>query len=599
MSGGRPGSAGRRPRDDGGGDPRDADDQAGGRRPRSANVIRGDQQLMESLKRSSNTCPICKMPLITNDTGASDKLWQTVQFCFKGKPSFTLDDLPGTNGPRNRTAFGVVHPIGGRGRSIQKCHYVDESVLTGTRTHLWNRFDQPSDIDSDITFIHFPLEGRTKTIPFSQELNATHSIFKHITTTQVDMLDDLVWRVHTTTAGATERVNVGRMNRAVTNIVLSTFTGCTDCNQKMTQMEMIPALFHESFKSTREGDPWIQADHHSTAMMYYLLLQGLLNNTNVLDRDGRQYIDPNGMQTIRIAPNQQEQWKMKLAVMWCLLKIFLSNRSISSMNLHAAHHTTYIYSGTSDFYLSLLLYIVYIANIPGSSDIAASRTNRDPLLFEEFHHFYTTNFPFFLRATQTLLQRNARESFSNSLTTAIYNANKNQWQEAPPGLGLAPSINARDIHSAATEFIGTFHRRLRHFIRTKFMSFCDDLYTSNDPIGNYFPSYPRVQQLVHHATQLHSDTCGIQQFTDILTPAMYWYPFKHITMAQISAALKFTRIYYTPNGAAVIDNWARHAFAAVHALRCASSELTSIRRLASASPASGPSAPWCLRRPHF
>jgi uncharacterized protein (DUF433 family) len=41
---------------------------------------------------------------------------------------------------------------------------------------------------------------------------------------------------------------------------------------------------------------------------------------------------------------------------------------------------------------------------------------------------------------------------------------------------------------------------------------------------------------------------------DPLTPVMFWYPFKHITMAQIGAALKYTHNYYPPNSTAVIAN---------------------------------------------
>ena len=537
------------------------------------------------------------MPLLVNDTDPADQNWQKVQYCFKGKPSFSIQGV----GPRNINAFGVVNPLGNKERGVQTCHYIHESASQGTIKRFWKEFDQPFQLIQKRTIHRFPGEAHTKSMQFSAELAYTSSIFKQTMDAGADMVGPFLWRNEVLPGGLVEVVNVNRINALTQMITDLTFSACVDCNEKMTQMRMVPAIFKSSFPSTLDAGAWVEPTHHLTAMIYYLLLQGLLDTTNVFNPDGTQRYNPRGMQLIHIRPEQQERWKMKLAMMWCLLMIFLSNCSIAKMERETLHHTMYIYSGTSDFYLSLLLYVMYIANIPGlkkppdgptadieSDDDGTDPTQKEPLSFEAFRYFYMTNFAFYLRRTNRL-QKRGTEPFSNSLTTAIFYAAPGgaSWEEAPMGL-LLPKVTERDVHNQASNFIGRLHKSLINFTNRNFRTFCQQLHTTNNPIDNYFPSYTRVRDLEQQALALQSDTCGIQQFVNILTPAMYWYPFKHITMAQISAALKVTHSYYRPNGAAVIDHWARHAFAAVHALRSASSELTSIRRLASASPACGP-----------
>jgi hypothetical protein len=79
------------------------------------------------------------MPLIVNDIDGADTKWQRVQFCFKGKPSFSIQGV----GPRNINAFGAVNPLGNKERSVQTCHYIHESASQGTIKKFWKEFDQP------------------------------------------------------------------------------------------------------------------------------------------------------------------------------------------------------------------------------------------------------------------------------------------------------------------------------------------------------------------------------------------------------------------------------------------------------------------------
>ena len=189
----RPAGAGvRRPRDD-------DDGRAGlNRRPSQRALVGGEEDRLISMKRSFNKCPICKMPIYVDPDSVHtrDQAWRHVQFYFKGKPSFILDDLPDSNGPRNKQCFGKVSPVGMQSGNEADCHYVHVSVSIGSARFygLWAHFDQDflHDVSRDVTV--FPGETPVHTMTFSNELNITHSVFQGTEPTDAaHMLDPFLW----------------------------------------------------------------------------------------------------------------------------------------------------------------------------------------------------------------------------------------------------------------------------------------------------------------------------------------------------------------------------------------------------------------------
>lgn len=507
------------------------------------------------------------MPLCVDASmpaGTSDEQWLRAQFCFKGKPSFIIE---GAAGPRNINGFGPVHPLAAtRTQSIDACHFVHTSVSDGS-THFHNLWAQCDDADrrtDDLSMLlnTFPREA-AKPLQFLEELTIERSIFRDTEPTGTSMVDAFLF--------APDRwVNIPLLNTAIQTMTKSTFAGCVDCNSKMTQMGKVPAFFSESFPSVRNVS-LVRVEYRDNAMMNYLLLQGMLRVDNVFGPPDAANVrapfqTPLGYQSIWISPAQQRTWKMKLGVMWCYFSIFMSNHSLSRLKPPFAHHSAYIFLGTSDFYLSMVLYIIYVANIPRDMLVT-------PLLFEEFHYFYAKNIPFYLRHRGKLGTRTPTAPyFSNSLTNAILGADASRdngfaWMEAPAGLGL-DSPNDRHLFRDAQVFIGQIHASLCRFVVRHFNPLCGELYharASPDLVLDYFARTDRVSDLLR---QSNHAAMTIQAYVTLLGPDRYWFHFKAITMAQIARDLAISREHYAVADAssAIIDNWAHLALGTARAL---------------------------------
>jgi hypothetical protein len=79
--------------------------------------------------------------------------------------------------------------------------------------------------------------------------------------------------------------------------------------------------------------------------------------------------------------------------MWCLLQILFSLWEDSKIKALFRHHVSYVYSGIQDFYLSFLYFTLHCANN------LVLHGGAHALGFKEFHFFYSTHLPFFLRTT--------------------------------------------------------------------------------------------------------------------------------------------------------------------------------------------------------
>ena len=536
---------------------------AGGRkRPGAESVGAHMDQIVESARKSMNTCPICKMPLFINDGFECDRLWRNTQFWFKGKPSFCLDEA----GARNKNVFGPVDGIGFRNAdaNANACHFLHVSASRGLTyfNGIWDMFTDPEDRVSTVRLKQFKYERPVKSITFTQKLNITYSVFSKLEAMATDnVVDKFIWREG--------RYSIPLINRAVDIVAKGTFTGCWDCNHKMTQMELIPTLFECSFPRdndlhsdivyTDDVTPKERGDILLNAKIHYLLLQAMLRQDNAIrPRTAEVYMDGNN-QVLHVLPEQQHKWKFKLVILWCLLMMMLSNWNINALPPLASHHAIYIFSGTSDLYLSLILYMIYIANFKGTGH---------PLSFEEFHYFYSTNFVFHLKRIGHLVDTPAANTISNSLTAAIMrdgSCSGAVWASLSPGLNMFK--NTADFMNTATNHITTLYNGVVRFSDAYLKPLCLHLYDParlSETYANYFSSLRNVYRIDDYFSQINTNS--IQVFVDYLTHVMYWYHFKNITMPQISHAFFLARGIHGAEAREVMDRWYKHASNAVSQL---------------------------------
>ena len=532
---------------------------------REDRVGAGMQHDILSAKKSMNTCPICKMPLYIDDAHESDRLWRQTQHWFKGKPSFTLDDV----GPRNRNTFGPVHGLGKRDpdKNANGCHFVHVSASEGMTTFngMWDMFVDPQGIEQTFQLCVFLNERPIKDRGFCDRLNITYSMFSELEPMHQDhAADPFIWPEC--------RFNSAQINRTTAIISTGTFTACWDCNEKMTQMKLIPMFFGHSFQHRHDiGEDFIHTEDMElvrrrelllNAQIYYILMQAMLKYDNVIDPATRAIRVANGMQHVTIFPDQQLKWKFKLVILWSLLMILLSNWNATELSYTVAHHALYIYAGTSDFYVSLIMYMTYITNYTGAGN---------PLSFEEFHYYYITNFVFYLKRKRILVDDPATTNNSNSLTAAIMNpaaCTTPRWGSLNLGLGMRQSDTPANFLTRARQDIAVLYRGITKFSNMYLKPLCMHLYNPamlDQPYEDYFPSLATVQARGRFVSTIQRDS--IQAYVDHLGPEMYWYHFKNITMPQISNAVRIARDMGTEEAKRVIDLWYKHASSSARHLR--------------------------------
>jgi hypothetical protein len=402
-------------------------------------------------------------------------------------------------------------------------------------------FPDPQPVAESIPMKWFPQEMPLKSVEFAERLNITYSIFADLEPNTADnAVDPFLW--------AECEFKILRINRLASHISIGTFTGCWDCNQKMTQMEVIPLLFEESFPRTNKFDDFMmfpsemklseQREILLNAQIHYLLLQAMLKKDNVIAPQSRTcYMDNRGRQIITVNADQQKKWKFKLIILWCLLMMLLSNWNISMLNPLASHHTIHIYAGTSDFYLSLIMFAIYIANYKAPGN---------PLSFEEFHYFYMTNYVFYLKSKGYLIDNPNDATVSNSLTAAIMrdrSCGGNAWASLSPGVGM--QRKRENFLQSAQQDIKFLYAGVKRFANACLRPLCLHLYNpavQHTPYDNYFPPLQRVRDIENYFSAIN--TGSIQVFVDYLSHEMYWYHFKNITMPQIAHAFSLARIIH-------------------------------------------------------
>ena len=520
-----------------------------------------DAQNKQSLCRSCNQCPICKMPINVNPMQADpsitadmnwDLRWRGVQAWFKSKPAICLDD---TKRNRNIQAFGIVPGIGKRTEASNKCHYLHTSASGGGADFngIWALCDGPD----GVTILKEPFNGFKNEIArdtgFLNKLIHIGSMFNTIANLTTGFLFD------------PNHVNTPHLNAVITTMTSKTFAGCWDCNQKMTQMNFVKPLFDAQFGTVLKIK---KRDVKLNVKMNYLLLSMQLKTENVIDTaNGAPISMVSGSNTeyaYTITPAMQPVWKFKLGIAWCLMMIVFSHWNARKLNPKFRHHEIYILNGSADFYLSLLLYLVYRANYPGTG-------GGTPLEFEEFHFFYANNFIFWLKFENYVTELNPPIG-GNSMSLAIHhlNAMGTPWTEVE--ILDIPDFDEKNPMGTASAALKQVYEKTTQFVQMFFQEFCEQLYGvwgTDDANGysDYFASPATVKAIITDMRRT-SANLNVHEFVNIMGPHMFWFHFKHITMQQISVACGKSRSSLPPIFHQPFDRWCTSAFAKVNALQC-------------------------------
>ena len=542
----------------------DAPPAAGGRarRPTTAPVKKKsvalgaqDEQAKQSLRKSFNTCPICKMPLCTDSKYVPDKKWNKVQSWFKSKPASIIQDGKG----RPINSFGLAPGVHtNHAISYNRCHFLHNVASTASPSFngIWQY--GYAVLTPGVTEMK-PIRGFAGEDPrdpnFLQCLNVTKSIFKDV----VGIGPDGNALKQISNGFLFNPLNITTLNVVMKRISAETITACWDCNSKMTQTDYIKTIFSNFFPMPIPF-PELGFKHaqRTNVELHYIMLQILMTHDSVFDAAANTRMD-SGVQSFQMNHEMSKTWRLNLGITWCMLMIMSSQWNIRKLDNATKHHEIYILHGTSDFYLSLLLYIVYAANYDiGRSDI---------IEFEEFHYFYASNFVFYLKK-EGLLATNVTDS--NNLSASILHRNAMPDQVLGGAIAWAevrkmdwPEFSETTVLDVVPKTVKIFHDKVVLFIEKHFKVFCNQLNNWNH-LGDtqhftaYFPSPARVKTL--STTASSKVDLSINTFIDVLgSSGRYWFPFKHITMVQIANALGDAYNKTHPNFKPIFSLWYSHA----------------------------------------
>lgn len=538
-------------------------------------------------KYANNVCPICWMPLCLGNGDMAFR-WRAVQMAFKGKPAFSIRNPYPGHGEVGRPikAFGICPFTASTMPNYEQCHYVHFSMFGehSDLRNLWygcefggcdlkNNDNEPQKMDSFFARVR---EDKSLFAAVARE----RSFLTYIDRVSNDPNSN--WNVITLLA-----VKMFRF-----------FPGCVDCNSHMTISKPVKTLFDQLFPVgetyiSRE-DPAEEEEIEETMMetaekrkprgkkktknfnteemMHYLMLSGMVQNHDMVNK-----------YTFNIREqNRKNTWTLKYIMMWCALQIVLCQWNMHKTGKTIRHHRFYIDYGIMDFYMSLWFYALHCLNYAPNDDsldlklvktedsdrqtfedwlksdkdtlaenIRQFTRSTHPLEFEEFHYYYASVMPFFIRK-----YINPTYKFSN-LSEMVFSL-RHGGESAKSGLNLGdlnkPALlvmavkqNLSVIYKAMFLAWDTFLSHLSDMIHRDMPDGAEPMGGVAEPVrdaeeGELTPQnikafmrkfFTKPSQIIAKRQIVQRLPLEIQSFNDHLSSFWYWFHFKHITMAQI------------------------------------------------------------------
>lgn len=485
-----------------------------------------------------NLCPLCWMPLFIDHGKHEDQLWAVVQYVFKGKPAFSIKPS-GSHQGRHVMVFGFSELNPRRQRvyaqdagnvedahyivSCQDCHFIDIALSAVSQAFLhWNGIGESRYV---IQSLKRGAGSDNNPSPFFQNLNIEDGLWK-------DGTFDFVTHVRFD-------LNFFQTNKAF-EILSRTFSGCPDCNMKMSNNKYIIHLFKLLFvfppsnpgDTTRNGrgrpksaplrrlkESDLMEDTES--QMYYILLSGMLKKNDMMMGDGQLKRDVDSMNDSAYyfqVENETDRstWGYRYLILWCMIKILFAAWEDADISKDFRHHISYLFSGVQDFYLSVLFFVMHSAN-------GKMPRNEPPLQFETFHFFYSSHIPFFL------INKNQNPEHHRSLSKLILTGTKFRFS-----IGMT-------MDDVRTQFV-QLKQKVLDFWDSHFKHLSDYIFSEHRtslPHNIFFCEPTKAAAL---SRECEKAELNVQSFKEFFTTYPdYWFHFKSITMPKIEQDCK---IYY-------------------------------------------------------
>ena len=463
--------------------------------------------------------------------------WRRVQVDFKNKPADAIYNINNTERNRRVNVFGRIDEDRLNYESCHILHQTANSKSSVSWNNVWARFTgAPDELADGRGPFQLSADEPFKTKAFYETVCVESGIFS--AGCGVFALYDVML--------PSGRQYRGDRFDTVFKRVFDRFAGCVDCNSKMTLNEFPPLLFklvfpHDSYRSNQDAmrDSAPQKKFDTASSMYYLMLSGLLRRENV-DADAG---------TFGVADmDHRRSWKFRFVAIWCQLQILFCLWKWASTPQNFMHHTSYIYTGTADFYMALLFFAMHRA-----SDMFQGRGHFE---FETFHYFFTSLYPEYIR------HRSGGDvsqiPFNLSLTILLEDGVDDQLQFwACP---LSTEQSSRD--ESLTKVRAQLQRmqvkiksgwefqimylsdwiNLQFKLPTELMPpYNQDTLNLHTMYGNFFSSRATVENILAY---MDDKPLNLDAYIAALTPALYWFHFKHITQLAINALCDQCDNYY-------------------------------------------------------
>jgi hypothetical protein len=479
------------------------------------------------------------MPLNVGDRGVQAENWRVVQMTFKAKPAFSVKH-GSEDFARPVLVFGVNEFTGIMLTNYDGCHYVHYS-LVGESKHFSKLWEVGN----------YGTHYRHGTANISGcEPNLNPAFYLALFSSHNNLFSEALGSEASTSLLLREISSAGNVIRGalaeLQTFVKEFFMGCKDCNMKMTISEFVGPLFVLIFsedtytpspKSKRikhvpvaEDDPdpdstpeqgkkrSPKADGFTDEMMlHYVMMRGLLR---VGDEDRETPIDPKDPQRFFKVGDDDRllTWLLKCIMMWCSLQILFCSWKMAALFDGRKHHTNYIYRGVMDFYISMWFFALYTVCL---------RDRKDSLHFDEFHYYYTSMMPFYMR------QRGRFDGPFNLCSLVL--------QEENVGMRVYPKGSLSPIDDVKEELELIFNNVTR-FWNTEMSTVCLGIHKLGRvgvpyQLNPFFTPYESVQ-ILRRRVMASANNLDAQTFCDALTPFWYWFHFRHITMGVISQTSK-------------------------------------------------------------
>lgn len=500
-----------------------------------------------TLARSElNTCPVCWMPLCIGE-GNEANMWCMVQVLFKNKPSEVTEHK--TTFERNRAlnVFGMPFAA----ENCDSSHFIHRSSQGINAVHWGEIWIKVLGASAGAGLI-LPIERDALEPEKDSTFYSCVCIQKGLFRGDDDALDpfDPIVGCLKVSGDFNFVQSEGALNR-----LRGVFAGCKDCNSKMTINNYTRDLFGLVFPSNSfrqrqstdasavggdaETEPGAKkrkreqyaANFGMDDCIRYLMLSGLLRDDELCQTNGAY----NGKFNVS-APERRKSWQFRVVLIWCQLQILFCIWKLSSLDDLFEHHVGYIYYGTSDLYMSFILYIMHCV----SADV---HSREESIGFETFHYFYSSLYPQFIRKNAAGVGR-----VSNNLSDLILEFSQGRRTEW--NCPLTSKINRPDRLAIVRLQLAKMRKKIMDFWQSDFSHLSGTINSSvakhadNAPAEqamagavNYFTSYTDSNRLIA-AFKRETTTHGLtlQTSVNVLTPHIYWLHFNYITLPSIRTA---------------------------------------------------------------